>query len=182
MNSHSKWYVIEGIVLVLLGAFSILLPTVATLAIELLVGWVFVISAVSGLITSFRTRNSPGFIWSLVSALIGLVAGAALLIWPLVGVLSLTSILTAFLILRGMTSILFALAHKRYATPRWGYMLLNGVVSILLVAVILWSLPISATWVIGLIVGLNMIFSGLALIGIALQERIGVTSKPAPLT
>src|SRR5215471_9753176 len=85
------WFLlIEGIVLVLLGVAAIIVPPIATLAVEIILGWLFFISGVVGLIMTFVMRHAPGFWWSLFSAVLAIAAGIVLLGWPVSGVMSLT--------------------------------------------------------------------------------------------
>jgi uncharacterized membrane protein HdeD (DUF308 family) len=171
LHAHWKLFLIEGIILVILGLAAVMLPLIATLAIALVIGWVFFLSGVVGLVTTFRMRKAPGFWWSLFSAILGIAAGIVLLLWPLRGAFSLTLILTIFLVLEGVISIMFALEHKRELSGRWGMMLFSGLVDLILAGVILAGLPGTAAWAIGLLVGINMIFGGAALIGMALHAR-----------
>jgi uncharacterized membrane protein HdeD (DUF308 family) len=171
LRSHWKLFLIEGIVLVILGVAAVMLPLIATLAIAVLVGWVFLLSGIIGLAATFRMRHAPGFWWSLLSGIIGVVAGIVLLRWPLSGALSLTLVLTTFLVLEGVVSIMFALEHKRELSGRWGMMLLSGLVDLILAGMIFVGLPGTAAWAIGLLVGINMIFGGSALIAMALHAR-----------
>jgi len=170
---HEHWglFLAEGIILCLLGAIAIVVPQVATLAVELLIGWLFLISGIVGLITTFWMRQAPGFWWALASAAIGILAGLVLLAWPLSGVLSLTLVLIFFFALEGAASIMFALDHKRELSGRWGFMLASGIVDLILAAIIIAGLPGTATWAIGLLVGINMIFGGSALIAMAMHAR-----------
>jgi uncharacterized membrane protein HdeD (DUF308 family) len=170
---HEHWvlFLVEGIVLVVLGLIAIVVPPIATLAVEILVGWLFLISGILGLITTFWMRGAPGFWWSLLSAVLGIGAGIVLLAWPLSGVLSLTLILIVFFTIEGVASIMYALEHKRELSGRWGWMLASGVVDLILAAIILIGLPGTAAWAIGLLVGINMIFGGSALIAMALHAR-----------
>jgi uncharacterized membrane protein HdeD (DUF308 family) len=170
---HEHWvlFLVEGIVLVVLGLIAIVVPPIATLAVEILVGWLFLISGILGLITTFWMRGAPGFWWSLLSAVLGIGAGIVLLAWPLSGVLSLTLILIVFFTIEGIASIMYALEHKRELSGRWGWMLASGVVDLILAAIILIGLPGTAAWAIGLLVGINMIFGGSALIAMALHAR-----------
>jgi uncharacterized membrane protein HdeD (DUF308 family) len=171
LHSHWKFFLIEGLVLLVLGTAAVLIPPLATVAVEILIGWAVLISGVLGLVMTFQTRGSPGFGWSLLSAVVGIVAGAVLLIWPLSGVLSLTLILTVFLVLEGVASIMYALAHRRERSSRWGFMLASGIVDLALAAMIFAGLPGTAAWAIGLLVGVNLVFGGIALIAMALQAR-----------
>ena len=170
---HEHWvlFLVEGIILIILGLAAVVIPPIATLAVEILYGWLFLISEIVGLITTFRMRQAPGFGWSLVSAILGIAVGIVLLLWPLSGVLSLTMILIAFFVIEGIASIMFALDHKRELSGRWGWMLASGIIDLILATIILTGLPGSAAWALGLLVGINMVFGGSALIAMALHAR-----------
>ncbi len=170
---HEHWvlFLVEGIVLVVLGLLAIVVPPIATLAVEILFGWLFLISGILGLITTYWMRHAPGFWWSLASAVLGIAAGIVLLVWPLSGVLSLTLILIVFFTIEGIASIMYALEHKRELSGRWGWMLASGVVDLIVAAIIFIGLPGTAAWALGLLVGINMVFGGSALIAMALHAR-----------
>ena len=171
LNAHWRLFLIEGIVLLLLGLLAIIVPPIATIAVEVLIGWLLLMSGIVGLIATLRMRGAPGFGWSLVSAILGIVAGIVLLAWPLSGALSLTMILTGFLVLEGIISILYALEHKRELSGRWGMMLFSGGVDLLLAGIIFAGLPGTAAWAIGLLFGVNLVFGGAAIIAMALHAR-----------
>jgi uncharacterized membrane protein HdeD (DUF308 family) len=96
------------------------------------------------------------------------------------GALSLTVILTAFLTVEGILSIMYALEHKRDLSARWGMMLLSGIVDLILAAMIFLGLPATAAWAIGLLVGINLIFGGSALAAMVLHARnVGPRPKAA---
>ena len=178
LHLHWRAFLIEGIVLLILGLFAIVIPVVATIAVAVFIGWVLLVSGIVGLISTFRMRNAPGFGWSLLSAVIAIAAGVILLAWPLSGVLSLTLILTAFLTIEGVASIMMALTHRRGFSARWALLLVSGLVDLFLAALILLGLPGTAAWAIGLLVGINLVFGGSALISMALQARS--LAPPAP--
>jgi uncharacterized membrane protein HdeD (DUF308 family) len=173
LGDNWRFLLIEGIILVLLGAAAIVIPPIATLAIELFIGWLFLISGIVGLVSTFAMRHAPGFGWSLFSAVLAIVAGIVLLGWPLSGVLSLTLLLILFFIMEGVATIMFALDHKRELSGRWGWLLASGIVDLILAGIIFAGLPGTAAWAIGLLVGINMLFGGAALIGLALHARRG---------
>jgi uncharacterized membrane protein HdeD (DUF308 family) len=166
-----RFLLIEGIILLVLGAAAIIVPPIATLAVAIILGWLFLISGIVGLVMTFMMRHAPGFWWSLFSAAIGIAAGIALLGWPGAGVLSLTLLLIAFFILEGVATIMYALDHRRELSGRWGLVLASGIVDLALAAVIFAGLPGTAAWALGLLVGINMLFGGAALIGLALHAR-----------
>ncbi len=179
LHQHWALFLTEGIVLLILGITAILLPPIATLAVEIVIGWVLLVSGIVGLISTFRMRSAPGFWWSLFSALLGIVAGVVLLRWPLSGAISLTLILTIFLSLEGVASIMLALTHSRGFSARWGLMLVSGLIDLILAGIIFFGLPGTAAWAIGLLVGINLVFGGIALISMALHAR---TAVPATTT
>jgi uncharacterized membrane protein HdeD (DUF308 family) len=179
LHAHWKFFLIEGIVLIILGLIAVCVPPLATVTVEILIGWLILLSGVLGLVMTFQTRGSPGFGWSLLSAIVAILVGIVLLIWPLSGVFSLTVMLTVFLALEGVVSIMYALAHRREKTSRWEMMLISGIVDLILAGLILAGLPGTAAWAIGLIVGVNLFFGGVALVALALQARGGAAAKTA---
>ena len=94
-----------------------------------------------------------------------------LLLWRLSGVLSLTLILIMFFVIEGVASTMFALEHKRELSGGWGWMPASGIVDLILATIIFAGLPGTAAWAIGLLVGINMVFGGSALIAMALHAR-----------
>jgi uncharacterized membrane protein HdeD (DUF308 family) len=171
IHAHWRLFLFEGIMLVVLGAAAILLPVVATLAFTLVIGWLFLISGGVGLVTTFWMRNAPGFWWSLVSAVVGIAAGVILIRWPISGTVSLTLVLIAFFVVEGIVTIMYAIQHRSQLTSRWGWMAASGVVDLILAGIIFAGLPETATWALGLLVGINLLFGGVAMIGMALAAR-----------
>jgi len=170
---HDHWglFLSEGIILVILGIIALVVPVMATFAVEIVIGWVVLLSGIVGLISTFRMRSAPGFWWSLFSAALGIAAGVILLAWPLSGVFSLTLILTVFLLFEGVASIMLALHHRRNASGNWGMLLASGIIDLILAAFIFLGLPGTAVWILGLVVGVNMLFGGSALISMAWYAR-----------
>ncbi|MFZ0068787.1 MAG: HdeD family acid-resistance protein [Pseudolabrys sp.] len=171
LREHWVLFLVEGVVLLVLGATAVVLPPIATLAVTILLGWLFLVSGILGLITTFWMRHAPGFWWSLLSAVLAIVVGAVLLASPLTGAFSLTLVLVAFFLVEGAVSIMFALDHKRELSGQWGWMLVSGIIDLGLAIMIFAGLPSTAAWAIGLLVGINMIFGGTALIAMALHAR-----------
>jgi uncharacterized membrane protein HdeD (DUF308 family) len=170
---HEHWvlFLVEGVVLLVLGATAIALPPLATLALTIVIGWLFLVSGVVGLWTTFMMRQAPGFWWSLISAALGIVVGLLLLARPISGAFSLTLVLVVFFVMEGVASIMFALDHRRELSGQWGWMLVSGIVDLVLAAFVFIGLPSTAAWAIGLLVGINMVFGGSALIAMALHAR-----------
>jgi uncharacterized membrane protein HdeD (DUF308 family) len=169
LREHWKLFLIEGIVLLILGGIAVIVPPLATLTVTLVLGWLFLISGAIGLYTTWQMRTAPGFWWSLVSAALAILVGGMLLARPVTGAVSLTLVLIAFFVVEGIASIMYASSHRN--TPRWGWLLASGVVDLVLAVMIFAGLPGAAAWAVGLLVGINMIFGGTALIAMALGAK-----------
>ncbi|MDO8980703.1 MAG: HdeD family acid-resistance protein [Afipia sp.] len=171
VKANWKAFLIEGIVLVILGMAAIAIPLLASIAVTIFLGWLFLISGAVGLYLTFTTRDMPGFWWSLLSAALALAAGIILIVQPVAATLTLTIVVSAYFIAEGITTIMYALAHRRELSGRWGWLLVSGIVDLVVAALIIAGLPGSAAWAIGLLVGINLVFGGTSLIGMALAAR-----------
>jgi uncharacterized membrane protein HdeD (DUF308 family) len=171
VREHWKAFLFEGILLAILGLAAIIVPPLAGLAVTIFLGWMFLISGITGLFVTFWARQMPGFWWSLISAALGIFVGLVLLARPVQGVLTLTIVVGAYFLAEGVTSIMYALEHRRELSERWSWMLFAGVLDILIAAMIIAGLPGSAEWAVGLLVGINLLFGGASLIGMALAAR-----------
>jgi uncharacterized membrane protein HdeD (DUF308 family) len=176
VREHWKAFLFEGILLVILGLAAMIAPLIAGLAFTIFLGWMFLISGIVGLAATFWARAMPGFWWSLISALLAIGAGVVLLIQPAQGVLTLTIVIGAYFLAEGVASIMYALEHRRELSDRWSWMLFSGLLDILIAFMIIAGLPGSAEWAIGLLVGINLVFGGASLIGMALAARKGAAA------
>lgn len=171
LHEHWRLFLAEGVLLTILGLAAMLLPVLAGLATTIFLGWLLLMAGLVGLLFTVRARFLPGFGWSLLSALAALLAGA-LLVWnPLRGLVTLTYVLVAFFIFDGVLMILLALAHRRELSRRWEWLLANGVIDLVLAAIVISGMPASLVWALGLIVGIDMVFGGGALVAMALEAR-----------
>ena len=181
LRKFKLWFKIYGVILILLGAASIILPGIATLATTITVGWLLIAGGIFGLISVFQSgTSSPGFWWNLLTALVCVLAGGVILFNPIKGVLTLTIVLAAYLLATGVTKGLMAF-HYRNVIPRaWLWMLFSALVDIALGIIIVAGLPGSAIWVLGLLVGINLLFTGVALITAAIHAGSATTpSEPS---
>jgi len=172
VRDHWVLFLIQGVVMAILGLFAVTAPVIATLAVDIYAGWLFLISGIVGIITLFtRQQNISGFLWTLVAAALALAVGV-LLIWrPAAGVLSLTLLLIGFFIAEGVVQILAAFKYRSAVGNAWTWMLFSGIVDLVLAAIILMGWPGTATWTLGLLVGINLFMSGLALVMTSLACR-----------
>jgi uncharacterized membrane protein HdeD (DUF308 family) len=171
VKAHWKAFLFEGILLAVLGLAAMIVPPLASLAVTIFLGWMFLISGVGGLIVSFWARKMPGFWWSLFSAALAVLAGLILLARPAQGVLTLTIVVGAYFLAEGVATIMYSLEHRRELSDRWSWLLVSGLMDILIAFLIVTGLPGSAEWAIGLLVGINLVIGGASLVGMALAAR-----------
>jgi len=165
------WFLAEGIILTILGLGAIMLPALAGVVATVFLGWLFLIAGLVGLLSTFRTRHAPGFGWSLLSAVLALLVGVLFLWNPLRGLITLTYLLTVFFIIDGIFMIFLAISHRRELSGRWEWLLVNGIVDLILAGIVISGLPGTLVWVVGLLVGIDLLFGGGSLIAMALQAR-----------
>ncbi|MEJ0051209.1 MAG: HdeD family acid-resistance protein [Methylovirgula sp.] len=171
LKRHTTYFLVEGIVLIILGFAAIAVPFVATLTFTIFFGWLLLISGVVGLVSTFSLRPAAGFWWSLLSAILAIAVGFLLIARPGQGAVSLTLLLIVFFIIEGFSSIIFATEYRQNLSGRWGWMVASGVVDLLLAGMIFLQLPSSAIWAIGLLLGINMVFGGTTLVMLALDAK-----------
>jgi uncharacterized membrane protein HdeD (DUF308 family) len=170
IRSHWIVFLIQGLIMIVLGLLAIGEPMVATLAVALFAGWLFLISGIVGLIGTVRAGGMPGFWWSLLSCLLAVVVGLYLILRPLTGILSLTLVVAVYFGAQGIVQIITAIEHRR-VLPSWGWLIFGGIVNILLAALILSGWPGTAEWTLGLLFGINLLMWGTALVMTALACR-----------
>ena len=189
---HDHWgvFLAEGVVVIALGLVAIIVPSIAASHVTVALGWVFLGSGAVGLATTFWARQAPGFWWSLVSALLAILVGVVLIAnqahelyggllgWPFETAGPLRPILVLFFLVEGGASIMFAMEHRRRFSGRWAWMLASGVVDIVLASIIIFGLPGTSSWTMGLLVGINMILGGAALLAMGLHARAECAAPP----
>jgi uncharacterized membrane protein HdeD (DUF308 family) len=171
IRRHWRMFLIEGIILLILGLAAIALPPIAGIATALVLGWLFLLGGIVGLIATFGQRNAPGFWWALLSAAVSVLAGGILLANLAQGVATLTYVLIAFFVIDGIIIIVMAFEHRRELSGRWEWMMLGGVMDLILAGIIIAGLPGTLAWALGLLVGIDLVFSGITLIAMAMSAR-----------
>jgi len=171
VRAHWKALLFEGILLAVLGLAAMIVPPLASLAVTIFLGWMFLVTGIAGLVISFWARAMPGYWWSLISAALAVLAGGILLARPMQGVLTLTIVVGAYFLAEGVATIMYALEHRKELSGRWSWLLVAGLMDIVIAFFIIAGLPGSAEWAIGLLVGINLLFGGATLIGMALAAR-----------
>lgn len=171
LHLHWRAFLFEGIVLLILGIAAIIVPPLAGIGITIVVGWLLLIGGVAGLVATVGARQAPGFGWSLLSAIAALIAGGLLLWNPLAGLVTLTYVLIVYFVADGVFSIVYALEHRREQSSRWQWLVFSGITDLVIAILIITGAPGSFAWALGLLVGIDLIFAGIPLIGMAMAAR-----------
>ena len=169
IRENAAWYWGGGILFVIMGAVAILVPLVATLALTLLIGILFIIGGVYELARAYRHRAGGRVFGPLLFGILALIAGIILVANPLEGAVTLTLFLGIFFIVSGVfrTIAAFDLRPAR----GWGWMVFGGILSVVIGVLILAGLPQSGVWVLGLLIGIDFLFFGVTLLAIAMASR-----------
>ena len=182
---HDHWFlfIAEGLILIALGLLAAVIPFMSNVPVTVMLGWLFLVSGIVGLATTFWARHAVGYVWSLVSALLGILVGASLIAqrtqdlyggplgWPFERIGSLWLVLALFFFVEGFASIMLALDHRRQFSGRWAWMLASGVIDMILASVVLFGFQGGSAWTMGLLVGINMVVGGASLLAMGLHAR-----------
>jgi uncharacterized membrane protein HdeD (DUF308 family) len=163
------WFLALGIVLIIVGFAAIAFPFVSTLAAKIMLGWLFLIGGVMMVIHAFSAQAWQGFVWSLLIGILYVVAGGYLAFFPLTGLLTLAILLVILFLAEGMFEVIMAFRVRPH--EGWGFLLLSGIAALAVGVLIALDLPGSATWALGLLVGINLLFSGWSYIFLAMAGR-----------
>ena len=169
VKRHSLWYLIQGGLMVVAGAFALLYPIFSSLAVVVFLGWLLIISGIAQGISLIGARNVPHFWLQLISVVLSVVIGLMFVRNPGQGLFTLAMLLIVYFMVEGISKVIFSLTIRPF--PNWGWVLASGIVGIL-AAVYLWSsLPVKAMWILGLLLGVLLISEGAALGYLAWQVR-----------
>jgi uncharacterized membrane protein HdeD (DUF308 family) len=157
-----KFLMIEGIILALLGLVALFFPLAMAVSFELLLGSLLIVAGLVQGISLLTHLKEKGSVFLLIGAAVALIAGILLLIHPLRGVLTLTLLLMVFFFIDGISKILSSWEFRHL--KGWGWLLFSGIVSLALAIMILTGLPTTAIWVLGVYLGVYLLFIGIALI------------------
>ena len=171
VHLHWQIFLTQGVIMAILGVLAVIWPQISTIAVDVYVGWLFFLSGIVGLASMFLAQNVQAFLWSLLTAALSLFVGILLLWHPTEGAVSLTLVLITLFIVEGVFQIVASLSYREVFPESWGWMLASGIADLILAALIIKGWPSTAAWALGLIVGINLITSGLAVIMVALAGR-----------
>jgi len=165
------WYLIEGVLLVVAGILAVIYPVVSSVSVVVPLGWLLIVSGVLQGISLIGAGQVPHFWLQLISVILAVLVGVLFLRDPAQELLTITLLLIIFFMIEGISKIVFSLTIRPF--PNWGGVLASGLVGILLSAVLWSSLPVTALWLIGLLIGIELISVGSAIAYLAWQVRRG---------
>jgi uncharacterized membrane protein HdeD (DUF308 family) len=166
---HWGWFLILGILLVLIGMAAIAFPFLSTLAAKIAIGWIFLVAGVVEVFHAFYVKRWAGFFWNLLIGLLYIAAGVWLAFFPLTGILTLTIVIAALFIAEGIMKLIMGFRMRPHEGLGW--VIFSGLVAIAAGLLIALSLPASAVWALGLLAGINLLFSGWSFIYLALTGK-----------
>jgi len=166
------WFIVEGVLLIVLAILAAALPEIAGVAGALVFGWILVMAGVFGLVSLFGERRHAHLVFSIISALAALAAGLLILWRPLIGTLTLAIFLAVYLLIDGIASIGLAWDQRRRAARGWPWLMVSGVVDILL-ALIVWAFmgPLESALLLGFVIAIDLGVAGIALITLGVHAR-----------
>ncbi len=168
VKRHALWYLIQGGLMGLGGFLALVYPLFSSVALIVLLGWLLIISGIVQGISLIGARSVPTFWLQLVSVVLAVVVGMLFVRNPGIGLLPLTLLLIVFFMVEGISKVIFALTIRPF--PNWGWVLASGIIGIM-VSIYLWSRPVTAGWLLGLLLGVVLISEGAALGYLAWQVR-----------
>jgi len=168
---HWELFLTQGVIMTILGILAVVWPGISTIGVDVYVGWLFLISGIVGLFTLFLAQDAQAFLWMLLTAALALFVGIILLWHPTEGAVSLTAVLRAFFIVEGIFQVAASLSYRAVFPSQWGWMLASGIGDLILAGLIIAGWPGTASWALGLIVGVNLITSGVAITLVSLAGR-----------
>jgi uncharacterized membrane protein HdeD (DUF308 family) len=161
IKRHSLWYMVQGILMMIAGLVALVFPLFSSVAVVVMLGWLLIISGILQGISLIGASNVPHFWLQLISVGLSFVIGLLFLNNPGGGLAALTLLLIVFFIVGGMARIVFALTIRPLTD--WGWVLASGVIGVLLGIYLFASLPLTATWLLGLLFGIQLLTEGAAL-------------------
>lgn len=169
INKTSGWGIAIAVLMIVLGILAIAWPFMAAIAVTRLVGWLLIFGGITHIVAAFQTRGAGAVLWEILVGLVYLVGGGYILFHPLLGVATLTLFLAAVFLAEGVFDIIsfFSIRGQKGA----GWMLFDGLVTILLAGLIWVHWPSSSVWAIGTIVGISLLISGIKWLMISMATR-----------
>ena len=161
--------ILWGVLLIVFGMVAIGTPFLAAVAVNALVGWLIILAGVVHLVLAFRAHGAGSMIWKLLVGVAYLCFGGYVIAHPVLGVVSLTLLLASLFVIEGILDIVLFVKMRPMHGSSW--VLMDGIITLVLGLLIYMQWPSSSAWAIGTLVGISMIFSGVARVMMSLAVR-----------
>jgi len=169
LQAHWRLFLAEGIAFIVLGLCAIIVPQLFTVATAIFLGWILLFGGIVHVVRAFVISNMPGFGWWLFMGFLQVFIGYLFIVNPVAGAVTLTMLLTVFFALEGIAKISLALMMRPLVN--WGFILFSGITALVFALIIWISWSESTHWLLGLFVGINMVFLGWSLVKISLHHK-----------
>ena len=163
------WYIAAAVLFIVLGVFGIVEPGIAGLGVTLLVGWLLVFGAVMHFVAAFKGGGAKQVIFQVLIGLVYLIGGIYFLTHTIMGVATLTLLLSCIILAEGVIEVVSYLRLRNEGASVW--ILINGIITLLLGGLIFFHWPSSSIWAIGTLVGINLLMTGISRLMFGLAAR-----------
>jgi uncharacterized membrane protein HdeD (DUF308 family) len=171
------WYIAAAVLFIVLGIFAIVEPGVAALGVTLLVGWLLVVGAVFHFVAAFKGGGAKQVIFQVLIGILYAVGGLYFLTHPIMGPATLTLLLAGIILAEGVIEVISYFRLRREGASGW--LLFNGIITLLLGGLIWIHWPSSTVWAIGILVGVNLLMTGISrlMFGLAVKKLAGSVAR-----
>ena len=168
------WAIALSVLLILAGILAIVIPPAADVGVAIVIAWLVLLGGIAHLAIAWHIRSTGGMAWELLVGLVYLAVAVYMLLWPVAGLTSLTLLLAAYLFAKGVVVLILAFRIRQHSGAGW--LFFDGVIALILGAMIGLSWPWSSEWAIGTLIGISMLFAGITRLPMALAARRLVAS------
>ncbi|MGD0262027.1 MAG: HdeD family acid-resistance protein [Verrucomicrobiota bacterium] len=169
VNRAMGWSIVLSVLMIVAGILAVIVPPASGIAVTILVGWLMAFSGAAHMVYAWRAYSGSGLFWETILGILCIAGGSYILLHPLAGLASLTIVLAAYLLLKSILE--FILSFQLRPLSGSGWLLVDGIVTLILAVMIWRTWPTSTMWVVGTLVGISMLFSGVTRLMISLATR-----------
>lgn len=176
LRGHLGWSTAIAVLLIVAGIVAIMLPLVSGVAVALITGWFLLLGSLLHFLLAWKTHTAGAVVWEIVLAILYGLAGSYLIVHPIGGLASLTLLLAAYFLLKGIMEFAFFFQLR----PRHGagWLLVDAVINVGLAVMVWISWPFSSTWAIGTVVGIGLLFTGFSRLMLTMRVRRVLRDRP----
>ncbi len=172
VRKAASWSTVLSVLMIVAGVLAIFAPLLAGIAVTAIVGWMLIFSGVLHLVFGWQAGGGAAVVWEILLGIVYGAIGIYLITRPVAGLASLTLAIAFYLLLEGVLELVLSFQRRR--APGSGWLMVDGIITLIL-AVMIWSTwPSSAAWAVGTLVGISMFFSGTSRLMLSMALRRAV--------